>query len=95
MQSELNIVKYRKLFEQPDVLECSCDALFVDLNCAVPGQFLAIQEKVSFRWFVDTRQQVEGRRFACTVRSDQTIELSLVDGHGELIDRFQASKRDP
>ena len=34
MQPELDIVKYRELFEQSDILEGSRDALFVDFDCA-------------------------------------------------------------
>ncbi len=42
MQSELDIVKYRELFEQSDILEGSRDALLVDLDRAVSGELFSI-----------------------------------------------------
>ena len=42
MQSELDVVKYRKLLEKPDILEGSRDALLVDLDRAVSGELFSI-----------------------------------------------------
>ena len=42
MQSELDIVKYRELFEQSDILESSRDAFFVDFNGTLSGQLFSI-----------------------------------------------------
>ena len=79
MKPQLDIVKYRELFKQTDILEGSGDSFFVNFDCAAACQLFAVEEKVSLGRFVYTCEKVEDCCFAGTVRSDQSVELTFFD----------------
>ena len=81
MKPYFNIIQHRKLFEKTDVLEGPGNSGLVDLNSAFSGNVLAIQTDDSLRWFVHTCKEVKYSSLSCTVRSDQTIELTFFNGH--------------
>ena len=70
MKPQLDIVKYRELFKQTDILEGSGDSFFVNFDCAAACQLFAVEEKVSLGRFVYTGEQVERGRFSCAVWPD-------------------------
>ena len=67
MKPQLDIVKYRELFKQTDILEGSGDSFFVNFDCAAACQLFAVEEKVSLGRFVYTGEQVERGRFSCAL----------------------------
>src|SRR5207249_773754 len=74
-----HIVKHGQGWKKPDVLKSSGDAPSRDLVRFLILQRLSPKEDFSLRRSVDTRDQVEGRSFACAVRTDQTHQFIRPD----------------
>ena len=79
VKSDLDVVKNRHILEQTDVLECSRDTCFVDLDRALTCDILSVQFDDTLGRFVYTCEKVEDCCFAGTVRSDQSLELTFFD----------------
>src|SRR5215213_3207493 len=45
-------------------------------------------------WLVNAGEQVEDRRLACAVRTDETEDLAFLHGHVELVDRAEPAETD-
>ena len=85
MQSYFNVVKNRHFFKQTNILEGSRYTCFVDLNRALSCDVLSIQFDNTLCRFVNTCKKVKNCCFSCTIRSDQTIQLTLFDRYIESV----------
>ena len=92
VQSDFYVVKNVQLLEQTNVLEGTRDSILIDLDRTASGDILSIEKNGTGIRLVHTRQQVEYRRLSCSIRSDQTVELSFLDRHAEIIDCFQSAE---
>ena len=92
MKAGFDIVQNRKLLEQADVLEGSCNPGPVDVNGALSRNVGIIQHDLSGIRLVHAGQKVEYGCLSGAVGADQTVELSFLDGDAEIIYRFQAAE---
>ena len=74
VKARLYIIQYGKLFEQPDILEGSCDAFLIYFNCIMPCELFPVKEKISHGRLVYTGQKIECGGFACPVGTDKTVK---------------------
>ena len=93
VQTCLYIIKYRQIREQTDILEGSRNTFFVDLNGALSGDILTVQENLAIGRLIDTCQHIEYSSLTSSVWPDQTIKLSLFNGQIEIVYCTQTSKR--
>ncbi len=64
-------------FKESNILECSCDSCFINIDNTFSGDILTIQLDNSLCWFVYTCEKVEYRCLTGTVWSDQSIKLAF------------------
>lgn len=85
VQANLYVIQNAQVLEQANVLEGSCNTCLINLDGALSGQFLAIQEDRAVICLVDTGQQIEDGGLTCAIRSDEAVKLSLFDGQAEIV----------
>ena len=92
MQAHLHVVQHRHILEQTDILKCSCNTCFVDVNRLLTCNILAIQFDNSLIWLIHTCQKVEYRCFTGSVRSDQSVKFPFFDLHFKPVYCTQSSE---
>ena len=85
VKSCLYIVQHTHLMEQTDILECSGNSRFVDINGTLSGDILPVQIDNSLIRLIHTCKKIKDCSLTGTVRTDQTIKLSFLDGDMEII----------
>ena len=94
VERDKHVLLNRHLLEQADILESSSDAGANDLIGFLAVHFLAVQPEFAVGGLVHAGEQVEDGRLTGAVRSDQADELTLVDGHVEIVDSAQTTEGD-
>ena len=94
VKSYFYIVKNRHILEKTDVLEGSCDSGLVDLNSAFSCDVLAVKFDDSFCWFVYTCEEVEYSCLTGSVRSDEALELSFLNGNVKAVNSTKTAELD-
>ena len=94
MQSDLYIVKHALILKQTDVLKRTRNARLVDVDRFLSCDIRTIQADSSLIRHIHTGKHIKYRRLAGTVRSDQTVKLSLLDGNMKIIYRTKSSEGD-
>ena len=94
VKARLDIIEHAELVEEPDILEGPRDAPLIDLDTALPGDVLAVEEDSAALRTVDPGQKVENRGFPRTVRPDQAIELLFLDLEIKIIHGLQSPEGD-
>ena len=84
--------KDKEEIEQTDILKCSCNTCFVDVNRLLTCNILAIQFDNSLIWLIHTCQKVEYRCFTGSVRSDQSVKFPFFDLHFKPVYCTQSSE---
>src|SRR6185369_8665922 len=89
-----DVIEHCHTRKQPDVLERSRNAARSDLVWTQTVDALTVEMNRARRWLVNSGQQVEDRRLAGTVRSNQSVDLAFLHGHVELVYCAQSTKPD-
>src|SRR5262245_61117754 len=87
-----DVLEDRHVRKQADVLKRSRDAELRDLERLPAADPPALEQNVTFRRIVDAGQQVEDGCLARAVRTDQPIQCTAADVHGEILHRGQPAK---
>ena len=95
IKSNHNIFQNGHFLEKADILEGSGNSRLNHLMRGQPVHPSATQHIASRGRFINTGDQVKNGCFACTVRSDQTDQLTGIDFNIHIIDCFQTTKLDP
>ena len=85
VQAHLDVVEHRHVGKQADVLERACNAKLVDLVSAHAERIYAVKQDGASRGAVNVRKQVEHRRLACAVRTDQAANLRAAHGEVKIV----------
>src|SRR5262249_44361060 len=80
--------------EQPDVLKGARQPQAVDLVRSSPVHPLAADPDLPVGRLVDPGEEIEGRRLAGAVRSDEPLQVSLADLQVEASERAQSAELD-
>ena len=91
VQACLNIVQHCHILEKTDILEGTGNTCLVDVDRFLSCDIRTIQADSSLIRRIHTGKHIKYRRLAGTVRSDQTVKLSLLDGNMKIIYRTKAS----
>jgi len=89
-----DIVEHAETAKETDVLKGAGNPARGNLAGAQTGQIATGETHCAFGRLIDARDQVEDRRFAGTVRSDQSAEFSFVDDEIERVDRAESTEAD-
>ena len=92
MQTSLYIVQYGHIFKESNILECSCDSCFINIDNTSSGDILTIQLDNSLCWLINTCKKIKYGCFSGTVWSDQTIKLAFFDFQLKIIYSMKAAK---
>ena len=92
MESRLDVVQYRQVAEQADVLEGSGDARLVDVHDALSGRVLDVKEYFAPRRLIDLGQKIEDRGLTGSVGADQACDLAVKDLEVQIIYRSQTAE---
>ena len=85
VKAHFYIVQNSQVIEQTNVLEGSCNTMLVDINGFLAGNILSVQQNITICGLIYTCQQVEYGCFSGTVRSNESVELSLLNIQVEII----------
>ena len=94
VKSYFYIVKNRHILEKTDILESSCDSGLVDLNGAFSCDVLAVKFNDSLCRLIHSCEKIEYCCLTGTIRSDQSIELSLLNGHIKAVNSTKTAELD-
>ena len=90
--SDMHILIYGQVVEQPDVLECPRNAEICDLVGLPAYNGAALQKDVAFRRRIDTGDKVKQRRFARAVRTDDAKDLARLYAEAYMVCRLDAAE---
>ena len=71
--------------EQTDILDCSGDSRLVDINGTLSVDIMSVKIHDSLVRLGHTCKKVKDCSLTGTIRTDQTIKLSFLDGDIEII----------
>src|SRR5687767_5509080 len=94
MGSGQYVIQHRHAGKQPDVLERARHAMRCNLIGTLPMQSFAFKINLARCGFVDTGKQVKDSRLARAVWTNQSEDLSGVNGHVQLTDCYQSAETD-
>src|SRR5262245_5067122 len=92
MARELHVFQHRHAAEQADVLEGARDAELGNRRGLPAVDPRALDLDRTFVWRIDARQQVEDRRLARAIRTDQAVEIPRIQGKREILDGGQTTE---
>ena len=91
LQCDSHVLQDRKMREHRRNLERAHEPHPRDRRRTRPGDLATIEENAPARWREEMREEVEARRFACAVRTDQRVDspppdrqIDVLDGHKAL-----------
>src|SRR5688572_24443158 len=87
-----HIVEHGHAREKANVLKRARDSVRGDFIRTFAIDALPFEMNFSGGRLVDAGQQIENRRLACAVWSDESVDLALAHGHVEFTDGHQAAK---
>ena len=94
MKTGLDVIEYRKVSEETDILERSGDTGLVDIHDSLSGSILAVKDDPAARGIVYLGQKIEDGRLSRAVGADQTYDLTVIDLHVEVVDSCQTAEVD-
>ena len=92
-EGDLHVVEHRHGLEQADVLKRAGNAGLYHLIGLLAVELLTAEVECPLRRHIHTGEQVKDRGLACTVRTDESHELALMDLHVEVRHGLQAAER--
>ena len=92
VQTGLYIIQHRHIFKQTDILKCSCNTGLVDINRMQRRNVLPVEQDTSGIRLVYTGQQIEYRLFTGSVRSDQSVQLTILNCNIKSVYRAKSAK---
>src|SRR5712671_1427016 len=87
-----HVLEGRKVGEQADVLEGARNSRPRDLIGPQPADVASIEQKKSLVRRVDSGEQIEQRRLAGAVRTDEAVDLGARDRKGNAVERVDAAE---
>src|SRR6185503_10806321 len=87
-----HVFEYRHARKEPDVLKRPGNAAARDLIRTQAVDTPAVEVDLAGGWFVNAGQQIEDRSLAGAVRTDETVDLTLLDVHVQLVNGHQSAE---
>src|SRR5687768_17589665 len=94
MRSGQYVIQHRHAGKQPDILERARNAMRSNLIGPLPIHGLAFKINLARCGFVNTGKQVKDGCLARAVWTNQSEDLSGVNGHVQLTDCYQSAETD-
>src|SRR6185369_9546014 len=92
--SRHDIFQHRHARKQSNVLERARDTACGDLIWTQAVDALTLEMDRAGRWLVDACEQIEDRRLARAVWTDETVDLTFLYGHVEFVDSAETAETD-
>lgn len=73
------IIQNTQIFKETDILECSCDACFTDIDGLFPCDIFPVQDHLSCIRSVNSCQQVKDSCLTRSVGTDQPVKFFFFD----------------
>ena len=94
VQTSLYIIQNCHIFEESNILKCSCNSCFIDINNTFSCDILSVQLNDTLCRLINTCEKVEYCCFSGAVWSDQAVQLTFFDFHMKIIYSVKTAKLD-